>query len=243
MIQRDIEQAIAQTQTQAPISAMTLSPMRKTIARRMTESKQQIPHFYLTREIDADPLVEVRNQLTRDLPQAKASYNDLVVRASALALREHPAMNASFLGDQIAQHANIDIGIAVAIPDGLVTPIIRRADTKSLVEITRESQELAERARNRKLRPEEMQGGTFTISNLGMFGVSQFVAIINPPEAAILAVGAVLAKPVIRAGVVVPGHTLTLSLSCDHRAVDGATAARFLATLADLLEHPLRIVL
>jgi pyruvate dehydrogenase E2 component (dihydrolipoamide acetyltransferase) len=220
-----------------------LSQMRKAIARRMSESKPGVPHFYLRREIDADALVALREQVNADHAGAKVSFNDFVVRAVALGLRAVPAVNASFLGDRIVRHGRIDVGVAVALPEGLVTPVVRAADGKALLALARETRDLAERARARKLRPDEMQGGTFTVSNLGMLGIDEFAAILNPPEAGILAVGAVRHRAVVRDGAVVAGRTLALTLSCDHRAVDGAIGAAFLAAVADALEHPTRLVL
>ncbi|MEK6607791.1 MAG: dihydrolipoamide acetyltransferase family protein [Myxococcota bacterium] len=253
---RDIEAAIARAKPAAPSprapatprpppdgESLPLSQMRKAIARRMAEAKPGVPHFYLTRAVDAEALKELRERLVRDVPDAKVSYNDLVVRACALALRDHPDVNASFMGDAITRHGRVDVGIAVAIEGGLVTPVVRGADGKSVVEIAREVRDLAERARQKKLRPDAMQGATFSVSNLGMFGVDAFAAIIAPPEAAILAVGAVARRPVVKGEAVVPGWQMTLTLSCDHRAVDGATGARFLAAACDLLEHPLRLML
>jgi pyruvate dehydrogenase E2 component (dihydrolipoamide acetyltransferase) len=219
-----------------------LTQMRKAIARRMAESKPGVPHFYLRRRIDADALVTLREQVNTDHSGAKVSYNDFVVRAVALALRSVPAMNASFAGDRIVRHGRVDVGVAVALAEGLVTPVVRAADGKALLAISREARELAERARQKKLRPDEMQGGTFTVSNLGMYGIDEFSAIINPPEAGLLAVGAVRQEPVVRNDSVVPGRTMGLTLSCDHRAVDGAIGAAFLAAVADLLEHPTRLV-
>jgi len=249
VIKRDIERHApapllqAATATSSEDIVEPLSQMRKAIARRMAEAKPGVPHFYLRREIDAEPLYVLRQQVNLDYAGAKVSYNDFVVRAVALALRSVPAMNATFGGDRIVRYGRVDVGVAVALPEGLVTPVVRAADGKALLALARETRELAERARAKKLRPEEMQGSTFTVSNLGMFGIDDFAAIINPPEAGILAVGAVTQKAVVRNDVVVPGRTLTLTLSCDHRAVDGAIGAAFLAAVADLLEHPTRLVI
>jgi len=220
-----------------------LSQMRKAIARRMAESKPGVPHFYLVREIDADPLHALRQQINADHPSSKVSYNDFVVRAVALALRAVPAMNSTFQGDRILRHGRVDVGVAVALPEGLVTPVVRGAEAKALLDLAHQTREMADRARARKLRPEEMQGGTFTVSNLGMFGIDAFAAIINPPEAGLLAVGALVRKPVVRGDAVVPGWRMALTLSCDHRAVDGAVGAAFLAAVADLLEHPTRMLI
>ncbi len=222
-----------------------LTPMRRTIARRLLESKQTIPHYYLEIEVDAEPLALFRSQANRDLGEggAKLSVNDIVLKATAKALREVPQVNSSFREDGILRHGRVDVSMAVAIEDGLVTPVIRDADRKTLGQIAAEARDLALRAKDRKLRPEEMQNGTFSVSNLGMFGIERFAAVINPPEAAILAVGTIVPKPVLRGDLMVPGKTIVLTLSADHRVVDGATGARFLQVLKDLLEHPMRLVL
>jgi pyruvate dehydrogenase E2 component (dihydrolipoamide acetyltransferase) len=217
-----------------------LSQMRKTIARRLTESKQNVPHFYLSIEVDAQPLSEARARINQELEASgeKVSVNDLLLKAVALALRKVPGANASFLGDRIALHQCVDLSVAVSVPDGLVTPVVRDADRKSVLEISREVRELASKAKSKKLKPEEMSGGTFSVSNLGMFGIDEFSAVINPPEGAILAVGAVREVPVVSGGAVVPGKTMKMTLSCDHRVVDGALGATYLAALKKLLEAP-----
>lgn len=228
-----------------------LSPMRKTIARRLVESKTTVPHFYLTIDVDAAALVKLREQINGELLSGadgdaqlrpKVSLNDLLVKACATALVRVPECNASFTPDAILVHKRVDISVAVAIPDGLVTPVVRRADQKSVVAIAHETRDLAVRARARKLKPEEMQDGTFSISNLGMFGIDEFAAVINPPEGAILAVGQVRTEPVASNGEVVVGKRLAMTLSCDHRVVDGAVGAAFLAELRRLIEHPLRVL-
>ena len=233
-----------------------LSPMRKTIARRLTQSKQTVPHFYLTIDVDADELSALREGINAELAAAapnakpgadppkpeKISVNDLLIKAVAGALVRVPECNASFTEEAILVHRRVDVSVAVAIPDGLVTPVVRNADRKSVVAIAREVRDLASRARAKKLKPEEMSDGTFSISNLGMFGVDAFSAVINPPEGAILAVGQTRDVPVVKNGQVVPGKKLALTLSCDHRVVDGAIGAAFLAELRDLLEHPMRIL-
>jgi pyruvate dehydrogenase E2 component (dihydrolipoamide acetyltransferase) len=236
-----------------------LSPMRKTIARRLTESKQTVPHFYLSIDVDARELVTLRERINAELaasgdgkaaaaangeaaPPLKVSLNDLLIKACAVALVHVPECNATFTPDAILVHKRVDISVAVAIADGLVTPVVRHADQKSVVAIAREVRELAARARARKLKPEEMSDGTFSISNLGMFGIDDFAAVINPPEGAILAVGQVREVPVVADGAVVPGKRLAMTLSCDHRVVDGAVGAAFLAELRRLLEHPLRVL-
>lgn len=215
-----------------------LTPMRKTIAQRLQEAKTFIPHFYVTHTLNAAPLVEIREQLRQF--DVKITYNDLVIRACALALREHPKVNSGFdsVKNKIIQFKTIDISVAVSIASGLVTPIIRHADFKNLGEISVEIKALSKRAKELKLAPEEYKGGSFTVSNLGMYGVTHFQAIISPPQAAILAVGGILEVPVVKNGVVVPGKTMTLTLSCDHRVVDGVGGAEFLKTLQKYLESP-----
>jgi pyruvate dehydrogenase E2 component (dihydrolipoamide acetyltransferase) len=227
--------------------------MRKAIARRLTESKQTVPHFYLTIDIDADPLHSLREQINADLaaagpaapdgPSAKVSFNDLLVKAVAIALRRVPECNAEFRPDAILVHRRVDISVAVAVPEGLVTPVVRDADTKSILQIASEVRDLSARAKTRKLALEEMTNGTFSISNLGMYGVDAFAAVINPPEGAILAVGQVRREPVVRGEAVVPGRKLAVTLSCDHRVVDGAVGASFLRALRFLLERPTQILL
>jgi pyruvate dehydrogenase E2 component (dihydrolipoamide acetyltransferase) len=231
-----------------------LSPMRKTIARRLTESKSTVPHFYLSIDVDASELMKLRERINGELASGSAgkggdeaqpmkiSLNDLLIKACAVGLVRVPECNASFTPEAIVVHKRVDISVAVAIPDGLVTPVVRRADQKSVVAIAREVRELASRARARKLKPEEMQDGTFSISNLGMFGIDNFAAVINPPEGAILAVGQVRDVPVVADGAVVPGKRMAMTLSCDHRVVDGAVGAAFLAELRRLVEHPLRVL-
>jgi pyruvate dehydrogenase E2 component (dihydrolipoamide acetyltransferase) len=232
--------------------ARPLSPMRRAIARRLTESKATVPHFYLSIDVDVGELVALRTQINAELSQkdggdgeaavTKVSLNDLLIKASAIALVRVPECNASFTPDALLVHKRVDISVAVAIADGLVTPVVRHADQKSVAAIAREVRDLAARARARKLKPEEMSDGTFSISNLGMFGIDQFAAVINPPEGAILAVGQVRDVPVVAGDAVVPGRRLALTLSCDHRVVDGAIGAAFLAELRRLVEHPLRIL-
>jgi pyruvate dehydrogenase E2 component (dihydrolipoamide acetyltransferase) len=218
-----------------------LGSMRRTIARRLTESARDTPHFYLTRTVDAGPMSELRAQLNAKLVAAerpKVSLNDIVLRAVAVALRQHPEMNSSFAGDQLVTHRRVHVGMAVATPAGLVVPVLRDADTRSLTDIAAAARELAGKARDRKLRPEEMTGSTFSVSNLGMFGVDQFCAVINPPEAGILAVGAVREEAGAVDGALAVVKRMTVTLSVDHRAVDGAQGAEFLRSLAHLLENP-----
>jgi len=222
---------------------LPLSTMRIAIAKRLTESKNTAPHFYLTMDIDMDQAVALRTNLNTLQSEVKISYNDLIVKATAQALIRHPMVNASFQEQSIVQRGRVDIGVAVAIEDGLITPIVRQADRKSLLEISQEVRALAEKARTRKLLPDEYTGSTFTISNLGMYDITHFTAIINPPEAAILAVGSVRRIPVVRENQVVPGWRMQVTLSCDHRVVDGAAGALFLQELKRLLENPVAILL
>lgn len=219
-----------------------LSMMRKTIAKRLLESKTTVPHFYLTVEINMKRAMDFRASFN-DITGTKISYNDIIVKAVALALRENPIANSSFSAEKIIQHGRIDISIAVAVDDGLITPIIRTADQKTVLEISAETKVLAQRAREGKLKPEEFTNGTFTISNLGMYDIENFAAIINPPEGAILAVGSIVEKPVVENGVVVPGHTMKVTLSCDHRVIDGAIGAEFLKTFKKMMENPIAVIL
>ncbi len=220
-----------------------LNSMRKTIARRLTESKQTVPHFYLTMDIELDALLALRKDLNARSDTYKISVNDFIVRASALALRKHPMINAQFTENAILQHRKIDVSVAVAIEGGLITPVVRNTDQKGLQQISAETKDLAGRARDGKLKPDEFSGGTFTISNLGMFGIDQFVAVINPPQAAILAVGAGTAKPVVKDGALAVATVMTATLSADHRVFGGAEGAAFLETLKGLLEDPLTMLL
>jgi len=226
----------------APGTEIPLSNMRKTIARRLSESMFSAPHFYVTVEIAMENAVSVREQLQR-AEGIKISFNDLVVKACAQALASFPTVNASWGEDRIVTHAEVNVGIAVALTDGLITPVVRNADQKSVFEIGSEIKELAGRARDRKLKPEEFSGSTFTVSNLGMYDVTEFTAIINPPDACILAVGAVRQTPVVVDGRVVPGQRMNVTLSSDHRVVDGALAAQFLAEVRRLLENPVSLLI
>ena len=229
------------------VEEVPLSAMRRTVARRLVESMQSTPHFYLTVAVDAEALLEFRAELNRQLADRgedlKVSVNDLIVKACAVLLATNPDLNVSYGGDRLLVHRRVHVGIAVAVAGGLVVPVVRDADQKTLTQVAREVRELAGRARSGRLTAEEMGGGTFTVSNLGMFGVEQFTAVINPPEAAILAVGAALAEPVVTAeGAVEVHRRMRLTLSIDHRALDGATGAGFLQQLKGALEHPLQIV-
>jgi pyruvate dehydrogenase E2 component (dihydrolipoamide acetyltransferase) len=234
----------------APSERTPLSPMRKTIARRLSESKREVPHFYLRIDLDAAKLVAAREELVAslaaeakggDTPE-KPSINDFILCAVSRALVLVPECNASFDGDAILTHKRVDVSVAVAVPEGLVTPVVRNANERSLLAIHREVKRLAAKAKAKKLQPEEMSGGTFSVSNLGMFGIDEFAAVINPPEGAILAVGQVRDEPVVKGGAVVPGKRLAMTLSCDHRVIDGAVGARFLAALRNLLENPVRLL-
>ncbi|NJO38272.1 MAG: pyruvate dehydrogenase complex dihydrolipoamide acetyltransferase, partial [Rhizobiales bacterium] len=238
----------AQPATQIPadveVEEISLTNMRKVIARRLTEAKQTIPHFYLTMDCRLDALLGLRKQLNeRDGADYKLSVNDFVIKAAALALRKVPMANVSFGGDKILRYKSIDISVAVAIPDGLITPIIRNADQKGLGQISEEMKDLAARAKDGKLKPEEFQGGSFSISNLGMFGVKHFQAVINPPQACILAVGAGLQQPVVKDSQIVPATVMSCTLSVDHRAVDGALGAQLLQAFRSYVEQPLAMML
>ncbi|MDI2032760.1 pyruvate dehydrogenase complex dihydrolipoamide acetyltransferase [Saccharopolyspora sp. TS4A08] len=227
------------------VEEIPLSNIRKVTAKRLTESKQNAPHFYLTSAIDVTELLEFRASLNERLQAAdgpKVSVNDLIVKAVATSLRANPSVNVSFAGDKMLQHKRINLGVAVAIDGGLVVPVVKDADRKSVTEIATESRELAGRAREGKLKLDEMSGGTFSISNLGMFGIEQFSAVINPPEAAILAVGAARDEVQVRDGEFVARKILRVTLSADHRAVDGAVGAAFLQQFTSLLEDPIRII-
>lgn len=219
-----------------------VSQMRKTIARRLSESKFSSPHYYETIEIDMGAVWDARKKLN-EISETKISFNDIVVKACATALRQHPDINSSWQGDKIIEHGDVNIAVAVGIDEGLVTPVINNTDQKGLQQIAIEGRELADKARDRNIQPEEMEGSTFTVSNLGMFGIEEFTAIINPPNACILAVGAIREVPVVENGDVVPGKRMKVTLSSDHRIVDGVSAAKFLNTLKGLLENPLGLVL
>ncbi len=219
-----------------------VSQMRKAIARRLTESKNGAPHFYLTMDISMDNAVSVRTQLNNVLPK-KVSFNDIVIKAVAYALRQHPNINSSWLGDTIRTYDHIHIGMAVAVDEGLLVPVIKFADGKSIADISTEAKALAEKAVNKKLAPQEMEGNTFTISNLGMFGIEEFTAIINPPDACILAVGAIRQEAALVDGSLKNVNKMKVTLSCDHRVVDGAAGAKFLQTLKMLLENPVSVLI
>ncbi len=231
------------TQAEGDYTDTPVSQMRKVIAKRLGESKFSAPHFYLTIEIDMAKAIKVRAKINEMIAPAKVSFNDFVVKAAAMALRQHPNVNSSWLGDRIRVNNNINIGVAVAVPDGLLVPVLKNADNQSLSDINGAVRALAEKAKAKKLQPEEMSGNTFTISNLGMFGIEEFTAIINPPDACILAVGGIIDKAVVnKKGKVVAGKRMKVTLSCDHRVVDGAMGAAFLNTFKALLEEPIRMV-
>ena len=221
---------------------ISLSQMRKVIAKRLSESKFTAPHFYITMEIVMDKAIEARNSMNEVSP-VKISFNDMVIKAVAAAIRQNPDVNVSWMGDKMIRHDHIHIGVAVAIPDGLIVPVVRFADNKSLSHISAEVKELGQKAKNKTLQPQEFSGNTFTISNLGMFGVEEFTAIINPPDACILAVGGIKETVIVKNGEMKAGNVMKVTLSCDHRAVDGAIGAAFLKTLKGLLEDPVRILI
>ena len=262
IIRNDVESftpAAVQSSTPAPVSSpaspaasvvtgkesfeeVPVSQMRKVIAKRLSESLFTAPHFYLTMSVDMDAAVAARTRLNEQ-SGVKISFNDMVVKATALALQQNPKVNSSWLGDRIRYNHHINIGVAVAVEDGLLVPVVRFANTKTLTQIGAEVKIFAQKAKDKKLQPSDWEGSTFTISNLGMFGIDQFTAIINPPDACILAVGGISQVPVVKNGQVVPGNVMKLTMSCDHRVVDGATGAAFLQTLKSLLEEPLRMLL
>ena len=226
---------------QVSFTDVPVSQMRKVIAKRLSESLFTAPHFYLTMQIDMDAAIAARTKIN-EVASVKVSFNDLVVKATAMALKKHPKINSSWMGDFIRYNDHINIGVAVAVDEGLLVPVVRFADSKSLTQIGAEVKDFAQRAKDKKLQPSDWEGSTFTISNLGMFGIDQFTAIINPPDACILAVGGISQEPVVKNGQVVPGNIMKLTLSCDHRVVDGATGAAFLQTLKQLLEEPVRML-
>lgn len=251
IVKRDIEnytpttklssKSVAVLSGQESYDEIPVSQMRKTIAKRLAESKFSAPHFYLTMDIDMDNAIAARQSITQ-FGTAKVSFNDFVIKAAALALKKHPNVNTSWLGDKIRINHHVHIGVAVAVPDGLVVPVIKFADGKSLPQLNAEVKEFATKAREKKIQPADMQGSTFTISNLGMYGIDSFTAIINSPDSAILAVGAIREEPVVKNGQIVPGNRMKVTLSCDHRAIDGATGSEFLQTLKQLLENPVLMI-
>jgi pyruvate dehydrogenase E2 component (dihydrolipoamide acetyltransferase) len=249
IVKRDIEWfkpgTFVQTAAFAPnavtsesFEEVTVSQMRKTIARRLSESMFTAPHFYLTMDIDMDAVVHARESVNQ-VASVKISFNDFVVKAVASALRQHPAVNSSWLGDRIRYNNHINIGIAVAVEDGLLVPVVRYADSKTLTQIATDVKSYAQKAKDKKLQPADWEGNTFTISNLGMYNIEEFTAIINPPDACILAVGGIKQVPVVKNGMVQPGNVMKVTLSCDHRVVDGVVGSKFLNTLKALLENPI----
>jgi pyruvate dehydrogenase E2 component (dihydrolipoamide acetyltransferase) len=252
VIKRDIENyvpAAANTANSTTTVALgeesfeeiTNSQMRKTIARRLAESKFTAPHYYLMIELDMDNAIASR-KVINNLPDTKVSFNDIVVKASAMALKKHPKVNSQWFDDKIRINHHVNIGVAVAVEDGLVVPVIPFTDQKSMTQIGAEVKDMAVRAKSKKLTPAEMQGSTFTVSNLGMFGISEFTSIINQPNSAILSVGAIIEKPVVKNGQIVVGNTMKVTLACDHRTVDGATGSAFLQTLKDFVENPVTML-
>lgn len=218
-----------------------VSQMRKTIAKRLAESKFSAPHFYLTMKINMDAMIDARDSIN-SVSAAKISFNDLVVKASAIALKEHPQVNAAWMQDRIRYNKHVHVGVAVAVPEGLLVPVVRFADTKRLTEISNEVKDFVLRANDKKLQPKDWEGNTFTVSNLGMFGIDEFTAIINPPDSCIMAVGGIEEVPVVKDGQIVPGNVMKVTLSCDHRVVDGASGAKFLKTFKKLMENPVLLL-
>lgn len=245
VIKRDVEAFQGNAYSQTPgverFTEAGVSQMRKTIARRLAESKFSAPHFYLTLSIDMDPAMQARKAIN-DAGDVKVSFNDMVVKAAALALKKHPVVNSSWLGDRIRYNEHVHIGVAVSVDEGLLVPVVRHADGKRLSQIGTEVRDFAAKARDKKLQPSDWEGNTFTISNLGMFGIDEFTAIINSPDSCIMAVGGINAVPVVKDGAVVPGHVMKVTLSCDHRSVDGASGAAFLQDFKAYLENPVRML-
>jgi pyruvate dehydrogenase E2 component (dihydrolipoamide acetyltransferase) len=252
IVKRDVDHYVPYTPAQRSFSAapagqesftdVTISQMRKTIARRLAESKFTAPHFYLTMDIDMDNAIKSRKSLNA-IEGVKVSFNDMVVKAVAMALKQHPTVNSSWLGDVIRQNHHVHIGVAVAVEDGLLVPVVRFADTKGLTQIGAEVKDFAQKAKDKKLQPADWEGNTFTISNLGMFGIEAFTAIVNPPDACILAIGGIKEVPVVKNGQVVPGNVMKVTLSCDHRVVDGASGSAFLQTFKNYMENPVNMLL
>jgi pyruvate dehydrogenase E2 component (dihydrolipoamide acetyltransferase) len=248
IIKKDIESFRQGTGKSTVISTVEgfsdepVSQMRKTIARRLLESKNGAPHFYLTIEVDMDNAISSRTAIN-NLVEVKVSFNDMVIKACAVALRKHPRVNSSWMGDKIRYFSHIHIGMAVAVEDGLLVPVIRFADQKGLTQIATEAKDFGKRAKEKKLQPADWEGNTFTVSNLGMFGIEEFTSIINSPESCILSVGAIRQVPVVKNNLVVPGNIMKLTLACDHRSVDGATGAAFLQTLKAYLENPITMLI
>jgi len=227
--------------TEESYSEENVSQMRKTIAKRLSESKFTAPHFYLTMDIDMDNAMEARKAVNAK-DDVKISFNDMVIKASSIALRKHPAVNSAWMGDKIRKNDHVHIGVAVAVEEGLLVPVVRFADTKGMMQIGAEVKEYAKKAQDKKLQPEDWEGNTFTISNLGMFNIEEFTAIINPPDSCIMAIGAIKQVPVVKDGAVVPGNVMRVTLSCDHRVVDGVTGSEFLNTFKSYMENPMMML-
>jgi pyruvate dehydrogenase E2 component (dihydrolipoamide acetyltransferase) len=254
IVKRDVDHYVPYTPaantpayTAAPAGTVSftdepISQMRKTIARRLAESKFTAPHFYLTLDIDMDAAIATRKGLN-SIDGVKVSFNDMVIKAVAMALRKHPAVNSAWMGDFIRRNDHVNIGVAVAVEDGLLVPVVRFADGKGLTQISAEVRDYAQKAKDKKLQPSDWEGNTFTISNLGMFGIESFTAIVNPPDACILAIGGIKEVPVVKNGQVVPGNVMKVTLSCDHRVVDGASGAAFLQTFKTYMEQPAAMLL
>lgn len=227
--------------TEESYSEENVSQMRKTIAKRLSESKFTAPHFYLTMDIDMDNAMEARKAVNAS-DDVKISFNDMVIKASAIALRKHPAVNSAWMGDKIRKNDHVHVGVAVAVEEGLLVPVVRFADTKGMMQIGSEVKEYAKKAKDKKLQPEDWEGNTFTISNLGMYDIEEFTAIINPPDSCIMAIGAIKQVPVVKDGAVVPGNVMRVTLSCDHRVVDGVTGSEFLNTFKSYMENPMMML-
>ena len=253
IVKRDVDHYVPYTPASKPAAAMSntgqvsyydepISQMRKTIARRLAESKFTAPHFYLTLDIDMSNAIATRKSLN-SLDGVKVSFNDMVIKAVAMALRQHPTVNSAWMGDFIRRNEHVNIGVAVAVDEGLLVPVVRFADNKGLTQISAEVREFAQKAKDKKLQPSDWEGNTFTISNLGMFGIESFTAIVNPPDSCILAIGGIKEVPVVKNGQVVPGSVMKVTLSCDHRVVDGASGAAFLQTFKTYMEQPAAMLL
>ncbi|MEY4791718.1 MAG: hypothetical protein RIT34_525 [Bacteroidota bacterium] len=253
IVKRDVDHYVPYTPASKPAAAVSntgqvsyydepISQMRKTIARRLAESKFTAPHFYLTLDIDMSNAIATRKSLN-SLDGVKVSFNDMVIKAVAMALRQHPTVNSAWMGDFIRRNEHVNIGVAVAVDEGLLVPVVRFADNKGLTQISAEVREFAQKAKDKKLQPSDWEGNTFTISNLGMFGIESFTAIVNPPDSCILAIGGIKEVPVVKNGQVVPGSVMKVTLSCDHRVVDGASGASFLQTFKTYMEQPAAMLL
>jgi pyruvate dehydrogenase E2 component (dihydrolipoamide acetyltransferase) len=253
IVKRDVDHYVPYTPANIPAAATSntgqvsyydepISQMRKTIARRLAESKFTAPHFYLTLDIDMSNAIATRKSLN-SLDGVKVSFNDMVIKAVAMALRQHPTVNSAWMGDFIRRNEHVNIGVAVAVEEGLLVPVVRFADNKGLTQISAEVREFAQKAKDKKLQPSDWEGNTFTISNLGMFGIESFTAIVNPPDSCILAIGGIKEVPVVKNGQVVPGSVMKVTLSCDHRVVDGASGASFLQTFKTYMEQPAAMLL